>query len=340
MQISGVAFGIVIIIVSAVLNASFALPMKLSRKWEWENSWLIFSLFSLLALPFAVVQATVGSLPAVYRDVPFSALLPALICGFVWGTAQVAFGIGISLVGMAMAFAIVGGLAGTFGSLLPLVFLHPRDLLEARGYLLLLSIGILAAGLRSYVSAARERDAAIGSGTDPSGSPAFRKGLAVCIYTGLAGSALNFGFALSGSLTYHIVHEGTSPEKASLCVWAVLLASATIPNVLYSLYLLIKRDTLRLFSSGFPNYVWALVMAVLWLSGTLGYGVGATVAGKFGNSIGYAIYMAVLLLWSTLLGLITGEWRRSSPNTKRTMGFAVGLFVISVCVLGCSALLA
>ena len=59
----------------------------------------------------------------------------------------------------------------------------------------------------------------------------------------------------------------------------------------------------------------------------------ATAMGAYGTSIGYAIYVTILLLWSTTLGILTGEWKQASPATVGRMKMGVGVILASVLVL-------
>jgi hypothetical protein len=102
--------GMAIIFLSGALNGSFALPMKYTRRWRWENTWLVFALVALLVLPWLLAAGFVPQLGEFYRQVPVRALLFPVAFGFLWGIAQTTFGLGISAVGMALAFAVVSGL--------------------------------------------------------------------------------------------------------------------------------------------------------------------------------------------------------------------------------------
>ena len=83
----------------------------------------------------------------------------------------------------------------------------------------------------------------------------------------------------------------------------------------------------------------SVAAAVLWLFGMLGYGIGAGVMGKYGNSLGFAVCMAALLLWSSVLGLMAGEWNAALPATRKRMYAALVFIVLSVIVLSFSTLL-
>ena len=93
--------GLVIVLFRGMLTASFAARMKLSRRWSWENTWLVYAMFAFVALTIPHSLAFLGS-------IPLRVMLPALLFGFTWGVAQVTFGLSIARVGIAMAFAIVG----------------------------------------------------------------------------------------------------------------------------------------------------------------------------------------------------------------------------------------
>lgn len=331
--------GLAIIVASAVSNSSFPLPLKKARQWKWENAWLLFSIWSLAVMPVLLAAILAPGFTQVYASVPAGALAPAVAGGFLWGTAQVTFGIGIDLVGMAMAFAIVGGLCAFTGSVLVMAMLHSAEMVGPRGLILLAGTLTLAWGLARYARAARERDTKIAGSGGP-GTSVFRKGLAVCVYTGIMGGALNMGYANSGELVQQAARMGISTTRATFLVWALLLGAASIPNVAYSLWLLGRNHTFASFrEERARNLLLTVLMAALWLAGTIGYGLGATVMGAFGTSIGYALYLTLLLLWSSVMGVLTGEWKMASLATLVTMKQALAIIVAAVAIFSAAGLL-
>ncbi len=50
--------GMVLLILGGMMNASFTLPMKFTRRWSWENTWLAWTLFALLVLAVFVLANT------------------------------------------------------------------------------------------------------------------------------------------------------------------------------------------------------------------------------------------------------------------------------------------
>jgi L-rhamnose-H+ transport protein len=334
--------GMVVIFMGGALNGSFPLPMKYTRQWKWENTWLVFAAAALLIIPWILAASFVPHLGDVYRSVPSRALLAPLIFGFLWGIAQVTFGLGISAVGMALAFAVVCGLSCLAGSLVPLLVLHPADLLRPRGILLLVSMPILFAGLALYGMAGRRRgkEQAPARGATGAAAMSFAAGLAICIFTGIFGSNLNLGFAFSGPILQKAVALGALPVTSTYASWALVLGAGFIPNLLYCFLLLFRNRTWSLFLK--PGWAretaLAIAMSLLWLSGLVGYGIGATLVGKYGTSLGFALFTAAQILSSNFLGILTGEWKATSPGTRRMLTAAVVVILISVLVLNLGGL--
>jgi L-rhamnose-H+ transport protein len=335
MHTNGLA-GLAIILCSGVVNASFPLPMKYVREWKWENLWFVFSLVALLILPICTAYSMTPHLSQVYSSLPATDFVPGAVFGLFWGFAQVSFGVAVPMVGMAMAFAIVAGMCSVLGSLIPMMVLHPEDLFGLRGIALVVSGIILAAGLTLYVRAARERDSAAAGLPGGLASANYRKGLALCLFTGATAPMINLGFAFSGKLSAQAVAFGASEQSGTLAIWVVVLGAASIPNLLYPVYLFMREKShLQFRRSPVHGALLATLMGVLWTTGTLGYGWGAATMGPYGTSIGYAVYVVVLVFWSTLTGLFTGEWRGAPPSAFRRM--KLGLSVILVAILVVSA---
>ena len=331
-----------IIFVSGALNGSFALPMKYARRWSWENTWMVFVLVALIVLPWGLAAGFVPHLGEVYRQAPGRALAAPVAFGFLWGIAQCTFGIGIEAVGMALAFTVVSGLACLSGSLVPLLVMDPGELIRPRGILLLVSIPILIGGLFFYGKAGRRRE-----GEQAGKSPAksrvsysLKAGLGICIFTGIVGSAWNLGFAFSGPVLGASVAWGAGPLTSTYAVWALILSAGFIPNLFYCAYLLFRNHTWpRFVGKGSPRETMlGVAMALLWLSGIVGYGIGATFVGKFGTSVGFTLFIAAQILTSNALGMLTGEWKETSARTRQILTAAVAVTLVSVIVLNLGGL--
>ena len=334
--------GMAIIAASGALNGSFAAPMKSSRSWRWENTWLVFAVVALLILPWALAIRWVPHLVELYRKSPGSALVYPLAFGFLWGIAQVTFGLGIEAVGMALAFTVVSGLGCLFGSLIPLLALHPGGLLQPKGVLLLTSIPILIVGLVLYAKAGRSREREQASSDAPKSrlGYSFAAGLGICIFTGIVGSAWNLGFAFSGRLLELSKTLGAGPLVSPYAFWALILSAGFIPNLVYCAWLLSRSRSWALFKApgSLREALLGSAMGLLWLSGIVGYGIGATLVGSYGTSVGFALFIAAQILWSNALGVLTGEWKATSARTRQILMAAVLVTLIAVGVLNLGGL--
>ena len=262
------SLGMAIIFVSGALNGSFALPMKYARRWGWENTWLVFALIAFVVLPWLLAAGFVPHLGEVYRQSSGRPLTTAAVFGFMWGIAQCTFGLGIETVGMALAFAVVSGLACLSGSLVPQLVMDAGELLRPRGLLLLASIPILLSALVFYGKAGRrrEREQRGGSSTQSRTSYSFTAGLVICVFTGIVGSAWNVGFAFSGPILHASAVAGAGPLTSTYAVWAVILSAGFVPNLIYCVYLLSRNKTWSRFGGALLyDAMLGVAMAFLWL---------------------------------------------------------------------------
>src|SRR5580658_2013091 len=118
--------GLLFLLIAGVMNASFTLPMKYTRRWAWENTWLAWTVFALLLMPLAVTFSTVPHVSAIYHSSPARVVLDVILSGACWGVAQVFFGLAVDAIGIALTFSLVLGTSAAVGTLVPLIRLHPE----------------------------------------------------------------------------------------------------------------------------------------------------------------------------------------------------------------------
>ena len=54
--------GIVLVLLAGLMAGNCMLPIKFNRRWKWENTWFVFSLVSLVVLPWALALSLVTHL--------------------------------------------------------------------------------------------------------------------------------------------------------------------------------------------------------------------------------------------------------------------------------------
>src|SRR5207248_4216245 len=216
---STIGWGIAVVVLAAMVNGSFAAPIKRMAGWQWENSWFLFAISGLLVYPWIVTFATVPDLLHVLRGAPFSIVSRVVLFGLAWGAGSTLFGLGISRVGMALGFALILGITASFGSLLPLAVLHPEQLTDRRGIALIAGTIVMTGGLilLSIAGRHRERDA----GALQTARSGFTLGLIICIFSGIFSSMLNFSFVFGDELRVRALESGASPALAANPIWSL-----------------------------------------------------------------------------------------------------------------------
>jgi L-rhamnose-H+ transport protein len=150
--------GIVLILVAGVMAGDCMLPLKFYRSWRWENTWLIFSLVSLVVLPWTLALSLVHHLFQIYAEMTaYQPVIPILF-GAGWGIAQVLFGISIQRLGLALAYAIVVGLGTLLGTLVPLFVQHRAQLDRTLLIQVLAGIAVMLVGVALSASAGQIRE--------------------------------------------------------------------------------------------------------------------------------------------------------------------------------------
>ncbi len=330
-----------IIVLGGISNGCFALPMKYSRRWQWENTWLVFCLLALLILPWVLALQFVPRLGALYHAAPAHLLLLPLMFGFLWGIAQVTFGVSIKAIGMAIAIAVVQGVQTPLGSLIPLLAADAAALLQPRGLLLLASLPIVFTGLFLYGMAGKRREKEQAEVRANEHGMSFIAGLGIAVFTGVFGANLNLGFACGGGLITRSAQLGANPATATYPVWALVLGAGFIPNLLYCAFLIFRNRTWSLFkNSGWTKeFMLSLAMALLWLGGIILYGIGANLIGAYGTSVGFVAMTSSVLLAASAAGIFAGEWKFASLGTKKLLAGGIASILVSIGVLSVGGVL-
>jgi len=118
-------FGFGFILLGAICNGTFALFHKFVKEFEWENTWGCFFFFTMLVIPAAfaaiLLEGAFACWSEMWSDPGPRALLIPMAFGFLWGCGSLSFGIGVSMIGLSLGYAIIMGLASFLGSLIPLL---------------------------------------------------------------------------------------------------------------------------------------------------------------------------------------------------------------------------
>lgn len=325
--------GIVLLIVAGVMNAGFTIPMKYTKKWAWENTWIVWSLYALLIMPAVTAYFTVPQLSTVYAQAGVRNVVLVAVCGFAWGIAQVLFGLSVASIGIALAFAIVLGLSAAVGSLIPLIQLHPEKIFTSSGLGVIAGVVLVVVGVSVCAVAGRQREK--GAEQKQQNGMPFSAGLACAIFSGLGAAAMNFGVAFGSAVTRAAQSNGANPNWTINAVWFPLMVAGAIPSLIYCGYLMRKNKTSGNFKlpATAAYFGLALIMAIFWFTSTIMYGVASGKLGELGPILGWPFFMSLIVIMASVFGVITGEWKRAGKTSFRIQIAGVGILVVAVVVL-------
>jgi L-rhamnose-H+ transport protein len=326
------ASDLLILILAGVMNASFTLPMKYARRWSWENTWLVWSLFALVLLPIVVTCSTVPHLGNVYLSTAAPMIMDVIGFGAGWGLAQVFFGLAVDAIGIALTFSLVLGTSAAVGTLVPFVLLHPERLHTSAGHSVLAGVTLVIAGVLVCAIAGRRRENALKVHIEPQKNTTV--GLLLAILCGFGASFVNLGLTFGAPLIHAAGSSGASALNAPDAVWMPLMLAGAVPNVLYCLWLLRKnRTSSRFLGGGASHWGLAFTMAVFWLGSTMLYGLSTVKLGAWGPILGWPLFMSLIVITASLLGMFTGEWKHSGATPLRIQWAGVALLVLAVFIL-------
>ena len=322
--------GIALTLLAGISSGNCMLPMKFARRWHWENLWLVFSLVSLVILPWLLALMLVGNLGAVYNSLTFAQLLLPFLLGAGWGVAQVLFGLSIARLGMALGYAIIIGLGSLGGTLIPLFFHNRAVLGTSKGALILSGLAVMLVGIVVSARAGSQRE----QGQRKDAGSGYVAALALAVLCGLLAPMINYSFAFGQEIAARAIQLGVSPARAAYAVWPVALAGGLLPNLAYCLYLLNKNGTWNLFrGSLLRDGSLAALMGVLWMGAMAVYGVASVYMGALGTSVGWGLYQIFGIMTANVSGLLTGEWTASHKGARRILYAGLALLTVATVML-------
>lgn len=330
------AIGILFGIYAGLVNGIFLLPMRFVRSWEWENTWVFFTLFSTGILPWVAAFIAVPDVWSIVRSSPFSYFLPAICAGLIWGIAQVMYGLGVAILGIAIGSAVISCTSTMAGVIGPILVYAPERLFTPASFVLLIAVLLILCGIYYYARAGvrKEKEIAGKETVRQVVSGTFRRGLTISLTTGVLGTVFIYGGKSSNELIAAAKAAGASGSTAFYLAYAVTFSSGMLPGLLYAFYKLHRQKTFARFSVRgvcLRNIAIAALMAALWYSGIIMYGMSSEKMGALGPSIAFVLFGGGTILFSNLFGWMAGEWRGAAYATVR--GFLAGMTFLILAII-------
>ena len=324
--------GFLLVLLAALLQGTFVLPMTLVKQWSWEHTWATFSLLGMFVFNWIITLLIVPNIFVVYSASPAHDLAILALFGAGWGIGAVLFGLGMDKLGMALGYPIIMGLIASLGALIPLLVFFPQALFTTRGLILLSGTALVIFGIvLCSIGGSRKGPAETKSAGVPAN--AFAAGLIIAILAGILSCLPNVGVAFGAGVTQTAEQLGVSASSAGNTVWALLFTLGCVANLAYCFYLMVVKKTLRQYwNSETPrNLALSVLMALMWIGSFYLYGAGAAKLGRWGVVVGWPLFISLSIITGNLWGLWRGEWRGAPPSARRLLN--MGLLVLVVAVI-------
>ncbi len=324
-----------LVLLASVFQGTFGLGMKNFKPLAWEAWWLIYAAVAMVVMPLAWALTVVPDLAGAIAAADGGSVFSAALFGVLWGVGGILFGVSVSSVGISITYGIVMGLAGSVGSIVPLLAggstTRPEVVLLVLGGVAVMLVGVALVG---WAGVLRDRCTAK---EGVRGTRAFRAGLAIAILSGVLSALLNVGFADAAPIARAALERGAEARNSSLAAWVVVLAGAFATNLLYSTVLLFRNRSWKSFAVQYSGraYRWAVLTGVLWFAALGVYGQGAALMGSLGPVIGWPMLLGLALIVSNVLAIRGGEWR-GAPRALRVMLAGVATLIGACILLGYS----
>ena len=330
--------GVIYHSVGASCAAMCYTPQKKVAKWSWQSYWLVQAAVCWLLLPVVIAWITIPQLGTVLREAPTDAMIKTFVLGVAYGIGGTAFGMAIRYVGFSLTYAIAVGISCVLGTLLPpLVHGQLTALFSQNGAGWIMAgilIGALGIALCGVAGRSKEMDL---KGNDTTGTFSLAKGLPLCLLAGVLSAVYGFSIDQGEPIAAVAQKYGGGNFRINI-VYIFSNTGAFLSTLIYCIYLHRKEKTFGEYRQAGPNnrllvnFIMAILTGCLWYSQFFFYGLGHVRMGKYQYS-SWAIHMIMLVLFSSVAGLLMKEWAKCSSKTVTTLVWALFILVTAVLAL-------
>ncbi|NBC36498.1 L-rhamnose/proton symporter RhaT [Novosphingobium sp. FSY-8] len=349
------ALGVVFHWLGGFASASFYVPYKRIRLWNWEVFWLAGGLFSWLIAPWLFASLRTNDLMGVLAATPRETLFWCWFWGAMWGFGGLTFGLTMRYLGLSLGMAVALGLTTVIGTMGPPIFHGTIGAIAAStsGQLTLMGIVITLIGIIVVAKAGQAKSAELGDDTSGQGVSEFnlKKGLLIAVFSGCLSGCFAWGLDAGQPIRDLTLAAGTDPLSQGLPVLCVVLAGGLTTNALWCAYLIARNRSWCQFAGAsadpaqaeraplLTNWLLAALGGTLWYGQFFFYTMGESQMGKYGFS-SWTLHMASIILFSTLWGFALKEWLGASARTRTLVWAGIGLLIGATVVIGGGNMLA
>jgi L-rhamnose-H+ transport protein len=333
--------GVLLHAVGASCAALCYTPQKKVVRWSWQTYWLAQASVCWLLLPLIGAWLTIPQLGKVLSEAPIDAMWKAFALGMAYGIGGTAFGMAIRYVGFSLTYAIAVGISCVLGTLLPpLVHGQLSGIIQRPGSgwvlfgIFLGTLGIVFCGI-----AGRLKELDILQTKKEKETFSLAKGLPLCLLAGVLSAVYGFSIDQGQPIAEVAAKYGAGHFQGNV-IYIFSNTGAFLTTLFYCLYLHKKQKTFKEYTSS-PNknesflslnYLMALITGLLWYAQFFFYGLGHVRMGNY-KFTSWAMHMIMLVIFSTIAGLMMREWAGCRNRTVKMLVVALTVLIMAVLIL-------
>lgn len=329
--------GMLIFSLGGLAGATFLLPARGVKGWAYETWWFVYVFVGLIICPPVICAFTVPDFWNVVASAPPSVLLRCAGFGMMWGVGALAWGLMARYLGIGLGLAIGCGLCAATGTLIPPIAQgRAADLVKDAGALTVLGgvlgslVGIVFVGLAGKF---KENELPEEAKKKAVAEFDFKKGIVTAVIAGIFSAGMNFGLQGAGVIEDAAVKAGAEPCWRGMPVIMVVLWGGFVVEVAWCLQQHIKNRTFGDYARpSVRNIAFSALIGIIWVMQFVCIKAGEPLMGDM-KYISFAVMMASTIFFSTLVGILTGEWKGTGAKTKFSLAFGTLILVVSFCVI-------
>ncbi|MBO7720857.1 MAG: rhamnose/proton symporter RhaT [Kiritimatiellae bacterium] len=334
--------GMITFALGGLAGAIFLLPARGVKGWAYESWWLVYVFVGHIVCPTLICWITVPDFWGVISSTPGAVLGQCAFFGALWGVGGLTWGLMVRYLGIGLGLAIGCGLCAATGTLIPPVAQgKAADLVKDAGAIVVLAgvigslVGIVFVGLAGKI---KEDELPEEAKKKAVAEFNFKKGMIVAVVSGVFSACMNFGLqsgaviekaACAAAVNAGVVAEGETFPWQGMPVIMVVLWGGFAVSALWCLQQNFKHRTFGDYARpAARNLALCALIGVLWVMQFVCTKAGEPMMGDL-KYISFAVMMASTIFFSTIVGVVTGEWKGTSVKTRACLALGTIVLVAS-----------
>ncbi len=347
--------GMLVFALGGLAGATFLLPARGVKGWAYETWWMFYCVVGLIVMPALLCALMVPDFWNVAMSAPTPKILQCVAFGAIWGIGGLTWGLMVRYLGIGLGLAIGCGLCAATGTVLPPIMngeastlIFGADGAVSAGKLVVLAgvVGSLAGiGFVGYAGKLKENELPEEEKKKAVADFDFKKGMIVALISGVCSACMNLGLQSGGAIesaAYDAAVKAGVVKVGELWAWKgmpvvmVVAWGGFAVQVAWVIQQHFKNGTFGdYFRQGAPlvrNWICASLVGAIWVGQFACQKAGEPLMGDL-KYISFAIVMASTILFSTIIGMMTGEWKGTGAKTRVSLALGTVILLVSFTVI-------